>query len=178
MLYQILKENLTDKRRKQAQQYDLATIIYVSIIAMLCGSIDMKQISIWMKKNIKRKEIKKLIGVDFIKAPSKSTISLMFKELDSDQLEKAFRQWVELQLKDKIKLTHLATDGKVMRGSSHKDKKAIEVLSLLLADIGVVIAHKQIVDKSNEIPAFQEMLKELDNSYIFTFDAMHTQKKL
>ena len=178
MLYQILKENLTDKRRKQAQQYDLATIIYVSIIAMLCGSIDMKQISIWMKKNIKRKEIKKLIGVDFIKAPSKSTISLMFKELDSDQLEKAFRQWVELQLKDKIKLTHLATDGKVMRGSSHKDKKAIEVLSLLLADTGVVIKHKQIADKSNEIPAFQEMLKELDDSYIFTFDAMHTQKKL
>ena len=41
-----------------------------------------------------------------------------------------------------------------------------------------LIKHKQIADKSNEIPAFQEMLKELDDSYIFTFDAMHTQKKL
>ncbi len=46
MLYQILKENFTNKRRKQAQQYDLTTIIYVSIIAMLCGSEDKKQISI------------------------------------------------------------------------------------------------------------------------------------
>ena len=53
MLYQILKENLIDKRRKQAKQHDLATVIYVSIIAMLCGAIDMKQISIWMKMNIK-----------------------------------------------------------------------------------------------------------------------------
>ena len=78
MLYQILKNNLTDKRRKQAQQHDLATIIYVSIIAMLCGAVDMKQISIWMKKNMKRKEIKKLLGVDFIKPPSKSTVSLIF----------------------------------------------------------------------------------------------------
>ena len=176
MLYQILKNNLTDKRRKQAQQHDLVTVIYVSIIAMLCGAVDMKQISIWMKKNIKRKEIKKLLGVDFIKAPSKSTVSLIFKELNADELEKAFRQWINLQLKNKIKLTHIATDGKVMRGSSHKEKKAIEILSLLLSDIGVVIAHKQIANKSNEIPAFQEMLKELDDSYIFTFDAMHTQK--
>jgi len=32
MLYQILKENLKDNRRKQAQQYDLATVIYISII--------------------------------------------------------------------------------------------------------------------------------------------------
>jgi len=178
MLYQILKNNLTDKRRKQAQQHNLATVIYVSIIAMLCGATDMKQISIWMKKNMKRKEIKKLLGVDFIKPPSKSTVSLIFKELNADELEKAFRQWTQLQLKDKVKLTHIATDGKVMRGSSHKDKKAVEVLSLLLADIGVIIKHKQIADKSNEIPAFQEMLKELDDSYIFTFDAMHTQKKL
>ena len=178
MLYQILKNNLTDKRRKQAQQHDLATIIYVSIIAMLCGAVDMKQISIWMKKNMKRKEIKKLLGVDFVKPPSKSTVSLIFKELNADELEKVFRGWTKLQLKDKVKLTHIATDGKVMRGSSHKDKKAIEVLSLLLADIGIVIAHKQIANKSNEIPAFQEMLKELDDSYIFTFDAMHTQKKL
>lgn len=178
MLYQILKNNLSDNRRKQAKQHDLATVIYVSIIAMLCGAIDMKQISIWMKKNIKRKEIKQLLDVDFIKAPSKSTISLIFKELNADELEKAFRQWTQLQLKDKIKLTHIAIDGKVMRGSKHKDKKAVEVLSLLLADIGVVIKHKQIASKSNEIPAFQEMLKELDNSYIFTFDAMHTQKKL
>jgi len=119
-----------------------------------------------------------LLGVDFIKPPSKSTVSLIFKELNANELEKAFRQWINLQLKNKIKLTHIATDGKVMRGSSHKEKKAIEILSLLLSDIGVVIAHKQIANKSNEIPAFQEMLKELDDSYIFTFDAMHTQKKL
>jgi hypothetical protein len=45
---------------------------------MLCGAVDMKQISIWMKKNMKRKEIKKLLGVDFIKPPSKSTVSLIF----------------------------------------------------------------------------------------------------
>ena len=132
MLYQILKNNLIDKRRKQAQQLDLATIIYISIIAMLCGAVDMKQISIWMKKNIKRKEIKKLLDVDFIKAPSKSTVSLIFKELNADELEKAFRQWTELQLKDKVKLTHIAIDGKVMRGSSHKDKKVSSFTTLWL----------------------------------------------
>ncbi len=52
-----------------------------------------------------------------------------------------------------------------MNGSRYKDQKAIEVVGAVLSEIGVVIAHQKIAEKSNEIPEF-----------LFTFDAMNTQK--
>ena len=41
---------------------------------------------------------------------------------------------------------------------------------------GVVIAQQQVQDKSNEIPAAQAMLQEMDlGGVTVTMDAMHTQ---
>jgi predicted transposase YbfD/YdcC len=42
----------------------------------------------------------------------------------------------------------------------------------------LVLAHIEIDDKSNEIPAVQKLLEELDVAgHIVTCDAMHCQKK-
>jgi predicted transposase YbfD/YdcC len=42
-----------------------------------------------------------------------------------------------------------------------------------------VLAHIEIDEKSNEIPAAQKLLEELDVAgHIVTLDAMHCQKKL
>ncbi len=63
-----------------------------------------------------------------------------------------------------------------MNGSRYKDQKAIEVVGAVLSEIGVVIAHQQIAEKSNEIPALQAMIAELGDEFLFTFDGMNTQK--
>lgn len=39
-----------------------------------------------------------------------------------------------------------------------------------------LIAHEKIASKSNEIPALQKLIGELDETFIYTFDAIHTQK--
>ncbi len=72
-------------------------------------------------------------------------------------------QWIRIYVDTTGK--HLSVDGKVMNGSRYKDQKAIEVVGAVLSEIGVVIAHQKIAEKSNEIPEF-----------LFTFDAMNTQK--
>lgn len=63
-----------------------------------------------------------------------------------------------------------------MNGSRYKDKRSIEVLGAVLAESGVIIAHKKIAEKSNEIPALQELIDELGEDFIFIFDAINTQK--
>ena len=63
-----------------------------------------------------------------------------------------------------------------MNGSRYKNQRSIEVVGAVLSEIGVVIAHQQIAKKSNEIPALQAMIGELGDEFIFTFDAMNTQK--
>jgi hypothetical protein len=65
----------------------------------------------------------------------------------------------------------IAFDGKTLKASfdAFNDIKARQVLS----------AHIEIDEKSNEIPAVQKLLQELDVAgHIVTCDAMHCQKKL
>jgi hypothetical protein len=75
----------------------------------------------------------------------------------------------------------VALDGKALKGSfdAFNDAKARQILSAFAADTALVLAHIEIDEKSNEIPAAQELLEELDVAgHIVTLDAMHCQKKL
>jgi len=180
MLYEILSEELTDNRRSQAKQFNLPRMIYLSIIATLMGANTIKDISIWMNHNIKKKQIKKLFNVEFIKAPSYPSLQKYFAALDHEELEQAFVKWTKTNL-DKFGIKTegelLSADGKVLRGSAHKGKKAFQVLNLILANYGIIVGHKKITDKSNEIPAFYDIIKDLDEGFIYLFDALNTQKK-
>jgi len=74
----------------------------------------------------------------------------------------------------------IAFDGKALRGSfdNFNDIKAKQVLSAFAVDTALVLAHIEIDEKSNEIPAVQKLLEELDVAgHIVTCDAMHCQKK-
>ncbi len=63
-----------------------------------------------------------------------------------------------------------------MNGSKVNANKSTEVLNAVLADIGIILAHKKIADKSNDVPALRELIDELDDTFIYTFDAMNTKK--
>ena len=74
----------------------------------------------------------------------------------------------------------LALDGKTLRGSFDKfhDRAAAQVLSAFATDTALVLAHVDIAEKSNEIPAAQALLAELGvaRGAIVTLDALHCQK--
>ena len=55
---------------------------------------------------------------------------------------------------------------------------AVQVLSAFATDTAVVLAHIDIAEKSNEIPAAQKLLAELGvaGGAIVTLDALHCQK--
>jgi hypothetical protein len=172
-LLEILSQ-VPDYRKPQGKRHKLEHILYLSILAGLMGATDYKQISIWIEKHIQKEQVKKLLGVEFILTPKKSAISEILAKVDAQSLELKFREWI----KNYVKTTgeHLSVDGKVMNGSRYKNQRSIEVVGAVLSEIGVVIAHQQIAKKSNEIPALQAMIAELGDEFIFTFDAMNTQK--
>ena len=173
-LLEILSQ-VPDYRKPQGKRHKLEHILYLSILAGLMGATDYKQISIWIEKHIQKEQVKKLLGVEFILTPKKSAISEILAKVDAQALELKFREWI----KNYVKTTgeHLSVDGKVMNGSRYKNQRSIEVVGAVLSEIGVIIAHQQIAEKSNEIPALQAMIGELGDEFIFTFDAMNTQNK-
>ena len=175
---QLLKlfSEISDYRKPQGKRHKLEHILYLSVLAGLMGATDYKQISIWIDKHIQKEQIKKLLGVEFIVTPKRSAVSEILSKVDSQEVEIIFREWIRTHVDTTGK--HLSVNGKVMNGSRYKDKRSIEVVGAVLSEIGVVIAHQQIAEKSNEIPALQAMIEELDDTFIFTFDAMNTQKTL
>ena len=74
----------------------------------------------------------------------------------------------------------IALDGKVLRRSfdNFTDRKAAQLLHAFDTEAGLVLAHIDIDEKSNEIPAAQQLLGELQVAHsIITLDALHCQKK-
>ena len=71
--------------------------------------------------------------------------------------------------------SNIAVDGKTVRGSHGRDKKAIHLLSAFLHEEKVVIAQRE-VKKTNEIPELKNLLSPLNiKGTNVTTDAMHTQ---
>jgi hypothetical protein len=103
--------------------------------------------------------------------------------LSPADVEKAFRQHsANLNLAPVgARARIIAFDGKTLKSSfdNFNDIKAKQVLSAFAVDTALVLAHIEIDEKSNEIPAVQKLLEELDLAgHIVTCDAMHCQKKL
>ena len=176
-LLEIFKEEISEQARAEGRQYSLPVIMYLSVIAILMGAKNPIEISVWMNENAKRKEIKKLLGVEFFKAPKKSRLYDFFEIVDKEELERAFRRWIGCYVELKEHEV-VAVDGKVLRGSRKKEKSTVSILSAVLAESNLIIAHKEIEEKSNEIPALQELIGELDESFSYGFDALNTQKNV
>jgi predicted transposase YbfD/YdcC len=70
----------------------------------------------------------------------------------------------------------MAVDGKTTRGARTDDAKAPHLLAAVTHG-GIVLAQRQIADKSNEITAFIPLLRPLDlTGFVITSDAMQTQR--
>ena len=173
-LLQLLSE-VPDHRKGQGKLHKLEHILFLSVVAQLMGAVNYKEIWIWIKKHIQDEKIKRLLGVEFIRTPSRSAVAEILAEVNYEELERVFRLWIN-ELVDITELSHLAVDGKVINGSSVNATKSTEVLNAVLAKSGIILAHKKITDKSNEVPALRELIDELDDSFIYTFDAMNTKK--
>ena len=74
----------------------------------------------------------------------------------------------------------IACDGKMLRGSfdNFNGKKAVQILSAFLPENGIIPAHCEVEEKTDEIPAAQNLIKELGlENCIFTYDAVNCQEK-
>jgi hypothetical protein len=102
--------------------------------------------------------------------------------LDPAALEAVFRRHASLPQVARATpgQASIALDGKSLRGSfdNFHDRAAAQVLSAFATDTAFVLAHVDIAEKSNEIPAPQTLLAELGlpAGTIVTLDALHCQK--
>jgi len=174
---------IADPRRKQGQRYELAPVLLLTVLATLSNAGSYRMIEEYIKSNLEL--FKKQFDLAWNRAPDYSQIRNIITALSITKMEKAFRLYSKefpnekKAEKDKLRL-YIAIDGKTLRGSIDRfhSKTPLHQLGAFELEGNIILGHIDVNEKSNEIPAVQQLLKELNlQGCVFTLDAMHCQKK-
>lgn len=183
-LYHAL-EQVKDGRQRRGKRYPLALICTLLLLGKLAGETTISGIVDWVKlrENWLRTQL------DWPKRfPSNATYTRALAGCDAEELARVMAQ-VLLKARasqesetDPVAapLTQVAVDGKTLRGTlKHRQEHqpAVHVLSWYEPETGIVLAHRAVEHKRNEISTLGPWLAPvLVKDRIVTADAMHTQR--
>ena len=180
-LLDVLAE-VPDPRRAEGKLYKLPHVLLFSILAIVSGCNSYRGIVTFI--DVHRRRLNAAFGLNWRRAPAHTAIRYILQGLDPATVEAAFRRHAALlQVAGETPgQGSIALDGKTLRGSFDKfhDRAAAQVLSAFATDTALVLAHVDIAEKSNEIPAAQTLLADLGvaSGTLVTLDALHCQKNI
>jgi predicted transposase YbfD/YdcC len=167
---------IEDPRIAGMTTYALDEVLVSLLVGLLCGGDDFDEIEMictehlgWLQGFLCFKH-----GI----APAQ-TLRRVLQMLDPLSLERALSSWVA-SLQEKVSGV-ISIDGKTLRGSKEDQsgKGALHMVSAYAHCAGLMLAHRAVDEKSNEITAIPELLKMLEiEGCIVTIDAMGTQKEI
>ena len=176
-----LLAEVPDPRRGQGRKYKLSHVLLFSVLAIVTGCNSYRGIVTFI--DVHRRRLNATFGLTWRRAPAHTAIRYILRGLDPADIEAVFRQHAaRLQAATVLpsRPGSIALDGKTLRGSfdHFNDRTAAQVLSAFATDTSLLLAHVDIAEKSNEIPAAQALLAELgvQRGVIVTLDAIHCQK--
>jgi len=188
-LLDVLAE-VPDPRRAQGQLYKLPHVLLFAILAIVTGCNSYRGVERRRSPDIvtfiavHRRRLNAVFSLNWKRAPAHTAVRYILQGLDPAAVEVAFRRHAALLQAARATPGHgsIALDGKTLRGSFDKfnDRAAAQVLSAFATDTALVLAHIDIAERSNEIPAAQTLLAELGvaDGAIVTLDALHCQKNI
>ncbi len=177
-----LLADVLDPRRAEGKLYKLPHVLLFSILAIVAGCNSYRGIVTFI--DVHRRRLNAAFGLKWKRAPAHTAIRYILQGLDPAGVEAVFRRHAALLQSARATPAQgsVALDGKTLRGSFDKfhDRAAAQVLSAFATDTALVLAHIDIAEKSNEIPAAQTLLAELGvaRGAIVTLDALHCQKNI
>ena len=174
--------DVPDPRRAEGKLYKLPHVLLFSILAIVAGCNSYRGIVTFV--DVHRRRLNAAFGLNWRRAPAHTAVRYILQGLDPAAVETAFRRHAALlqAARSTPGQGSIALDGKTLRGSfdGFHDRTAAQVLSAFATDTALVLAHIDIAEKSNEIPAAQTLLAELGvaRGAIVTLDALHCQKNI
>jgi len=174
--------DVPDPRRAEGKLYKLPHVLLFSILAIVAGCNSYRGVVTFI--DVHRRKLNAAFDLNWQRAPAHTAIRYILQGLDPVGVEAAFRRHAALlqAARSTPGPGSIALDGKTLRGSfdGFRDRTAAQVLSAFATDTALVLAHIDIAEKSNEIPAAQTLLAELGvaRGAIVTLDALHCQKNI
>ncbi len=186
-------EQVADGRKKKGKRYPLPLLLTLLMLGKLAGETSINGIVDW----IKERQAWLRCQLNWPKRfPTNSTYSEALAVCDAEQIvtviagvllkARAVEQCgsepsrLQAQQQDET-LTHVAMDGKTLRGTlghESEGQPSVHLLSLYECQSGIVLTHRAVRNRENEISAAAALVHPaLVKGRIISTDAMHTQKK-
>jgi predicted transposase YbfD/YdcC len=165
---------VVDPRQQVKVKHLMKDIIAIVFFAELANASEWIEIYLFAETN--EKQLKKYLELPY-GIPSHDTIQRVFSMVSPEYLQEFRKRWNEVMsgnMGNKIRKI-LALDGKTQRGNGTLRQKANHIVSAV-DDDGFCLGEVLVDDKSNEIKAIPELLKNLNiKGHIVTTDAMGCQ---
>ncbi len=176
-----------DRRRVRGRRHQLAAILALACAAVAAGAKSLTAIAEWAAAA--PAPVLAAFGVrrdprsGSLVVPSETTIRRTLNKVDADALDAQVGAWLlakagyggEEPCGEEMVV---AVDGKTARGARQAGGTAPHFLAAITCAETAVIAQQQVDAKSNEIPAFAPLLRDVDLAgAVILADALHTQRE-
>lgn len=158
--------------------YSVGEALTIVILGSFCGLRNVNQIHQWAESV----RVKELLATHFeIKhIPCYFWLLSLLKLIKPQSLNESFIKWVQSLIPPTEKGLTLSFDGKTIRstGKMGKYDSAMHIVSAQIAEFGIRFGQQTVYDKSNEIPAVQELIGKLTiEGCMVVADALNCQKE-
>ncbi|MGW4412160.1 ISAs1 family transposase [Nonomuraea sp. NPDC004702] len=178
----VVLDTVPDPRGCGGCRYQRGPILALTLLAVLSGATSLAQLARFIAGYDPAPRIR--LGLRATTRPAASTLGRLLARLDGDAFDAATCGYLaalatcqppEQATPTRTPPLGLAVDGKTLRGSRTPDG-AVHLLAAIRHDTQTVLAQRQIEAKSDEIPAFTPLPRDLDlPGTVITADAPHTQ---
>jgi len=169
-------ELLTDARVNRGRNHSIVEMIFLTLCATISRADGWTDIERWgdLKIDWLRQFFAFENGI-----PSHDTLGRVFSKLSTAEFNAALISLTG-DIASIVQGKTVAIDGKTLRGShdASTSKQALHMVSAYVTDMKLVIGLQSVDNKSNEIPAAQQLIDMLNlKGAVVTADAMHCQRE-
>ena len=158
--------------------YSVSEAITIVILGSICGLRNISQIHQWSKDERVSEFLKEKFGIE--RVPCYYWLLCLMKLIKSESLNRCFVNWVYSFMPEKAERITIALDGKTICSTTRMNRyeSPLHIVSAQLSELGITLAQRSVDGKSNEIPAVQELLRELNiKGSMIVADALNCQKE-
>lgn len=172
----LILSEVEDPRKPSCNfRYSLVSIIFISLIGVLCGAKDWEEIAQAAFGMIEwiRGYVDISTGI-----PSSKTLKRVMSLIPEKTLNRLLSD-IKSSVGNLVGGT-VAIDGKTLRGSRgwNENDRPLHLLHAWHTELGICLGQISVDEKSNEITAFPELVGSLElKGTVVTTDALNTQKK-
>lgn len=162
-----------DHRGRHGRRYPLATVLAISVSAMVSGARSLYAIAQWAREH--RRLVTRTFELPAHWTPSHATLHRVFLGLDVGAFETVVHEWLCAHFVRPDEA--LALDGKTLRGIHGEEIAGVHLVAAFAHRSGMVVAQAQSPGKGHELAAGYEVVSQLPLvGRVLTIDALYATR--